>query len=80
MIVSIDIPARKIDYKISTLPGQSGAPVITGNKIIAIHGGSDKSELKEMNVGRLLTAEMLENIKSWVKHLNGEPAAVSYLL
>lgn len=38
-IVGIDFAARRIEYAISTMPGQSGAPVISNGEIIAIHNG-----------------------------------------
>jgi V8-like Glu-specific endopeptidase len=41
-IVSVDSSAFKIEYGISTLPGQSGSPVVVGSRIIAIHNGGGK--------------------------------------
>ena len=52
----------------TTYPGQSGCPVVYGDKAIAIHIQSgelapDKTFL--YNVGRLVTLDMLKNIKKW---------------
>ena len=52
-----------MNYKISTLPGQSGCPVTSMNNIIAVHVGS--SIAKEENIGRLITYELLDNLNSW---------------
>ncbi len=47
----------------STYSGQSGAPVIAGNKIIAVHVGC---KLKpDFNIGRLITPQMLDELKQW---------------
>jgi V8-like Glu-specific endopeptidase len=43
-IISIDHENCKIKYAISTLPGQSGSPVIFGENIIALHTGSGATE------------------------------------
>jgi V8-like Glu-specific endopeptidase len=48
-------------YAVSTLPGQSGTAVCIGNKIIAIHSGGGKAN-DEFNVGRLITADLLQNL------------------
>lgn len=50
----------KICYGISTLPGQSGSPVVIGNTIIAIHVGGEIG--KEFNVGRIVDETLLKNI------------------
>jgi V8-like Glu-specific endopeptidase len=34
----------KIGYAISTLPGQSGSPIIFDQKIIAIHNGGGRKD------------------------------------
>jgi V8-like Glu-specific endopeptidase len=48
-------------YALSTLSGQSGTPVCTGNKILAIHCGGGKSN-EDFNVGRLITHDLLANL------------------
>jgi hypothetical protein len=53
----------------TTLPGQAGSPVIYGDKIIAIHlktGHRDgKGDYVKLNVGRLITLDVLENLQHW---------------
>ena len=48
----IDAASRdpRIRYGISTLPGQSGSPLVIDNTIIGIHEGGEIG--KEFNVGR----------------------------
>jgi V8-like Glu-specific endopeptidase len=48
-------------YAVSTLPGQSGTAVCIGDKIIAIHVGGGKAN-EEFNVGRLISADLLQNL------------------
>ena len=54
----------------TTLKGQSGSPVVHGNKTIAIHikSGDRDIDCKErvlFNIGRLITLDMLKNIQAW---------------
>ena len=60
----------------TTYPGQSGCPVVYGDKAIAIHIQSgelapDKTFL--YNVGRLVTLDMLKNIKKWSEQMQADP-------
>jgi len=49
----------------STLPGQSGCPVMSEEKIIAVHCACANN--KRFNVGRLITAEMISTLLEWNK-------------
>ena len=54
----------------TTFEGQSGCPVVHGEKTIAIHiksGESDGSGGVLFNVGRLLTLDVLKNLQNWAK-------------
>ena len=54
----------------TTLPGQSGCPVVYGDKTIAIHiqsGDEDGPGRVKFNVGRLLTLDVLKTLQKWSK-------------
>jgi V8-like Glu-specific endopeptidase len=63
-IVAIDPASFKIGYSISTLPGQSGSPVIAEGSIVAVHNGGGMGK-DEFNIGRLFDAEMIVMLKIW---------------
>lgn len=54
----IDTSRFKIGYKINTLGGQSGCPVIMDDSIIAVHVGGDKAQY---NVGRIVDFSFISN-------------------
>ena len=61
----------ELQYRISTLPGQSGAPIIMRDndslKIVGIHkGGVIEGYL---NGGRVMTSELITTLKSEVKRM-----------
>jgi hypothetical protein len=41
--------------------GQSGCPIVSREKIIAIHNGGGRPD-EEFNVGRMVTADLLTNL------------------
>jgi V8-like Glu-specific endopeptidase len=54
----------------TTFKGQSGSPVIYGEKIIAVHIKSGKADGKGRylyNVGRLLTPDVIANLQEWAR-------------
>lgn len=63
----IDALQSKIGYGISTLPGQSGCPVVMNNSVIAIHVGGDKANF---NVGRIIDEALITSIRDWAGQLN----------
>ncbi len=54
---SVDYESGAIKYIISTLPGQSGCPVINEVNIIGIHLGSKINNA--YNIGRLITFDVI---------------------
>lgn len=56
-----------ITYAINTLGGQSGGPVVNGNQIVAIHTGGAAKECDLWNFGRLITPDLVQNVKKWAK-------------
>ena len=65
----------KIKYNISTLNGQSGAPIICTDEqknhyIVGIHKGGI---LYKHNVGRLITPNLIEELKKQAIKLNAQP-------
>lgn len=66
----------KITYLIDTHSGQSGAPVISGEKIIAIHVGAGNNG-ENFNVGRLITLDMIKLLFQWCNELKGTRFQVS---
>ncbi len=71
-IVSIEPKDFKISYAMTTLSGQSGAPVWIQGNIIAIHcGAGNENELS--NMGRLITSDLLINLDQLREKLNGSP-------
>jgi V8-like Glu-specific endopeptidase len=59
--VHIQPEKSMVAYAVSTLGGQSGTAVCIGDKIIAIHVGGGKAN-EEFNVGRLISADLLQNL------------------
>jgi V8-like Glu-specific endopeptidase len=72
-IVSVETKKRKISYSISTLPGQSGSPIVTNEKIVALHSGGG---MDEYNVGRLITHDLVKDIRNWSEELKGSQFAM----
>ena len=66
-IVLINSSEFKIGYSITTFPGQSGCPVVTGDKIIAVHIGGDKAKF---NAGRIIDHAVIQRIRIWGKELS----------
>lgn len=60
----IDPVRFKLGYGISTLPGQSGSPVVADNAIVAVHVGGD---VAQFNVGRIIDTELIVNVSKWVR-------------
>ena len=56
----------------TTFPGQSGCPVLYNGKMIAIHAQASKHG-KDVNVGRLLTPEVIKNLILWTKKMGADP-------
>jgi hypothetical protein len=56
---------------VSTLGGESGTAVCVDGRIIAIHNGSGKGN-EEFNVGRLITSDLINNIKKWILELKAD--------
>ena len=42
--------------------GQSGCPVYSSSGVVAIHVGSGKKSGENFNVGRLITADIIDNL------------------
>ena len=61
----------EIKHKISTLPGQSGAPIILDDqgkfKIVGIHKGGIKEE--QVNGGRIMTSELIATLEAEVSRM-----------
>ena len=61
----------EIKHKTSTLPGQSGAPIILDDsgkfKIVGIHKGGIKEE--QVNGGRIMTSELIATLKAEVSRM-----------
>jgi hypothetical protein len=66
----------KMGYQISTVVGQGGCPIVTEDRIIGIHIGSGL-EKKQYNIGRILTTDLIRNLKLWCKELNGHEFTIS---
>lgn len=62
-VVLVDIANFKIVYGVSTLPGQSGCPVVQDDAIIAIHVGGDK---EEFNIGRVIDISLVNSLIRWI--------------
>ena len=58
----MDAAQLKIGYGISTLPGQSGCPVVVEEAIIAVHVGGDK---EQFNVGRIVDEGLIISVIKW---------------
>ena len=57
-----------IGYGISTVPGQSGSPVVDDNSIIAVHvGGADA---KQFNLGRIIDEGLIKRTAEWVMQID----------
>jgi V8-like Glu-specific endopeptidase len=54
----------RIGYEISTMKGQSGSPIVSREKIIAIHNGGGRPD-EEFNVGRMVTADLIASLLKW---------------
>lgn len=54
-------PPGCVTYSISTLPGQSGCPIVCNNQIIGLHFGAGKST-QFTNMGKLITTQVLERL------------------
>lgn len=52
-----------------TSAGFSGSPIIINRTIIGIHAGGMSANHGEGKVGRLITRELLTNLKVWFKEL-----------
>lgn len=59
----------QLRYGISTLPGQSGCPVVANNSIIAIHVGGKE----DFNVGRVIDEALIKTVRKWIVELNAAP-------
>jgi V8-like Glu-specific endopeptidase len=68
-------PPGNITYSISTLPGQSGCPIIFNNEIIGLHLGAGKST-QFSNMGILITADVIANLLEWRNQLNTDPFVI----
>ena len=69
-ITVISAEQSKIGYEISTLPGQSGCPVVANGNYIAVHMGGDKAQF---NVGRIVDASFMNRLWKWREELNADP-------
>lgn len=62
----------EIRYRISTFPGQSGAPIVLKDsgrfRIVGIHKGAIPNK-KDLNAGRVITAELVSTLKSEAKRM-----------
>jgi hypothetical protein len=58
----------RIAYTISTLAGQSGCPLVSDNQVIGLHLAAGQSA----NIGRLITAEVIEDLEKWREVLKGD--------
>ena len=65
----MDAALFKIGYGISTLPGQSGCPVVVEGSIIAVHVGGDK---EQFNVGRVVDESLVNSLSTWTTQLKAE--------
>ena len=59
----MDAAQLKIGYGISTLPGQSGCPVVAGSAVIAVHVGGELG--KQFNVGRVVDEDLIKSVMQW---------------
>ena len=59
----MDAAQLKIGYGISTLPGQSGCPVVVEEAIIAVHVGGEVG--KQFNVGRVVNEGLVKSVVKW---------------
>ena len=64
-ILYFSLAEAKIHYAISTLFGQSGCPVVSDNKIIAVHCGGATVDEHYFNMGRLITADIISTLQEW---------------
>ena len=69
-ITVVDGVEFKMGYGISTLPGQSGSPVVVEDAIIAVHVGGDKAQF---NVGRIVDTSLLDSLCNWTEQLKAAP-------
>lgn len=59
----------RINYFVSTLGGQSGAPIFLGEDCIGIHVMGNPNGF---NSGRLLTLDLLKQVLEWIKELKAD--------
>ncbi len=77
-IQNIDDTRGIIYYNISTMPGQSGCPLVFGGVFVGIHNG-DNGEQK-LNGGRLFDDRIISNILKWREELKGEQITVGKMV
>ena len=67
-----------IYYELSTMGGQSGAPILRIDKnkettIIGVHVGVTNRRSSQMNFGRLITPKMIDMLRGEASNLNAIP-------
>lgn len=57
---------------INTHAGQSGSPIVSNNRIIAVHNGAALEEDQKYNFGTLISKDALNNLAAWTVSLKAD--------
>lgn len=65
VILEVDPSNFEIAYAVISTLGKSGCPVVVGNQIISILNGEACKKEDKLNIGRLITPDLVQNIRAW---------------